>query len=103
MVKTARGLTQCELDAERIDQAYTTLCEKLVNYADSVFPRKRYRAHLKPYWTSELSELHNGMMRARGDWCEAGRPRGKESGSFLHYKNLKLCLDVDIDNVFSNI
>ena len=92
MVKTARGLTQCELDAERIDQAYTTLCEKLVNYADSVFPRKRYRAHLKPYWTSELSELHNGMMRARRDWCEAGRPRGKESGSFLHLPNLpRLC------------
>ena len=82
------NLSQCELDAERIDQAYTTVCEQLVIYADSVFPRKRYRAHLKPYWTSELSELHNGMMRARRDWCEAGRPRGNESGSFLHYKNL---------------
>ena len=46
-------------------------------------------SHLKPYWTSELSELHNGTMRARRVWCEAGRPRGKESGAFLQYKKLK--------------
>lgn len=77
------------LNVKDIDDAYEIMCEKLIKYSDSVFPRKKYKPHLKPFWSTELDLLHVNMKRKREIWCKAGRPRESDAIERQQYKSAK--------------
>jgi len=62
------SMNACEL--------YSVLCENMRSCAKDCFPTKRYKRHLKPFWTDELASSHGQMDTARDARCRAGRPRG---------------------------
>ena len=53
------------------------------------FPKKLYKRYLKPYWTEELTALHNGMSNARKAWLTAGQPRDRDHVAYSSYKTAK--------------
>ena len=48
-----------------IDDAYSKVCEMLVNSADKSFPKKQYKPYLKPFWNDILTSFHSDMKTAR--------------------------------------
>lgn len=72
-----------------IDKAYTDLVGTLKYCAKQSFPRKRYKSYLKPYWTTDLTELHKSMMNRRKSWVDAGKPRGSNHVVYSLYKASK--------------
>ena len=70
-------------------ELYSVLCENMRSCAKDCFPRKRYKRHLKPFWTDELASFHGQMDTARDEWCRAGRPRGDQHLEYKHYKEAK--------------
>lgn len=78
-----------ELDEWGIVSSYHKLCNKLTEYSQIAFPQKSYKPFTKPYWTTELNNLHGDMVKLREDWCRAGRPRDPDIQQYQQYKNGK--------------
>jgi hypothetical protein len=57
--------------------------------ATETLPTVSFKKHLKPYWNSRLTELHDAMLEYRQRWILDGRPRGCEHQSFANYKSAK--------------
>lgn len=84
-----QAIASGELDEHDINSAYHTICNKVKDYSQKVFPQKSYKTFLKPYWSSELNDLHVQMVMLRRAWCRAGRPRDPDVPEYQHYKNGK--------------
>lgn len=80
------NINVCDMGADRY---YEILCNTLCDSANTVFPMKRYRPFLKPYWCDELTSMHRTMKRARDEWCRAGKPRGHIHREYTEYKCIK--------------
>ena len=74
---------------QSIDQAYKTFVEGATVAAQKCFPVKSYKQFLKPYWSQELSGLHNKMLTYRSAWVSNGKPRGMAHSSYVRYKDAK--------------
>jgi hypothetical protein len=44
----------------------------MIKSADVVFPRVKYRKHVKPFWNSTLKDLRKAFMAARLEWIRKG-------------------------------
>lgn len=87
---TLDSLSKCDFDSDiKVDKAYSEFVQEVKAVAKQHFPVKKYRHYLKPYWTSELSILHNEMKRLRKIWIGNGRPRNNEHDSYKAYKAAK--------------
>ena len=87
---TLNSLSNCNFDSDtKIDKAYSEFVQEVKAVAKQHFQVKKYRHYLKPYWTSELSILHNEMKRLRKIWIGNGRPRNNEHDSYRAYKAAK--------------
>ena len=74
---------------QSIDQAYKTFVDGATVAAQKCFPLKSYKHFLKPYWSHELSGLHNKMLTYRSVWIRNGKPRGMAHPSYVQYKDAK--------------
>ncbi|MES9903946.1 MAG: reverse transcriptase family protein [Sedimenticola sp.] len=74
---------------EDIDQSYSTLVDCINTAAESCLQKRSFKAHVKPYWTAELNELHNSMKSERILWINSGRPRAATSIVYRNYKESK--------------
>ena len=71
------------------DQLYYRLCEVMNTCANDCFPTRRFRGHLKPFWTDALTALHSQMAESRDAWQRAGRPRGTQHSAYRQNKEDK--------------
>jgi exonuclease III len=74
---------------EDIDKYYAAIVTCLYNCAKDSIPAKKYKPYLKPFWSSELSELHTSMKSARRIWIDAGQPRDASNAMYQRYKEAK--------------
>ena len=72
-----------------VDNGYMELIGALKDSAARSFPKKQYKRYLKPYWTEELTTLHNSMSNARKAWLTAGQPRDRDHVAYSSYKTAK--------------
>lgn len=72
-----------------IDQTYNNLVNVIKAKAENCFPKKRFKACLKPYWNSELGNLHKQMRQKRRAWLNDGKPRNPSYISYTQYKAAK--------------
>ena len=72
-----------------IDETYNVIIHEIKNTAKIIFPTKKFKSYLKPYWNTELSSLHKDMKTKRRSWLEDGKPRNCNNASYLAYKTAK--------------
>ncbi|XP_045157960.2 uncharacterized protein LOC123524101 [Mercenaria mercenaria] len=78
-----------QLNNQDIDKFYEIISSSLNKCAGCIFPKKRFRPYLKPYWNSRLTELHDNMTHRRNIWCQHGRPKEKGNEHYTEYKSAK--------------
>ena len=57
--------------------------------AQKCFPHKSYKRFLKPYWNTELRDLHHKMKKYREAWVRKGKPRESQHITYIQYKIAK--------------
>ena len=57
--------------------------------AQKCFPHKSYKRFLKPYWNTELRDLHHKMKKYREAWVRKGKPRESQHITYIQYKMAK--------------
>ena len=72
-----------------IDTLYGQLVNRLNLVTKVYIPKSKFKPHLKPYWTKELSEAHKLMKYLRYVWLQNGRPRDSDETSYKEYKHAK--------------
>ena len=75
----------CDNDLDRAIEMIINILRE----ASSVIPNTRYRKHLKPFWTPELSKLKKEKVKCYRVWCSEGRPRDANSTSLQNHKFAK--------------
>ena len=84
------NLLEADIDTkEGVDNLYNTIVQALLNVSDKTIPKSKYNKFLKPYWNSELTNMHNEMKAYRTSWINNGRPRNSSTSSFKLYKDAK--------------
>jgi len=61
----------------------------ILHDASKRLPLSRFNKGAKPYWSPELKQAHTEARRLRRIWIDMGRPRGRVSVYFNHYKDAK--------------
>ena len=87
-------LYSCPADLDpkqKLEQKYTHIVNSIIEVSDSVLPKSQFKSYLKPYWDSNLKDLHAAMRGERRNWIRDGRPRGHNHISYREYKATK-CL-----------
>ena len=90
--KLMESLTEFQMtdDSEQsIDNMADILCETMIKSSDTAIPKSKFCPHRKPYWDTELNELHKTQLNLRTTWINEGRPRGRHHHSFRRYKEAK--------------
>ena len=64
---------------------------EIKNTAKRIFPTKKFKSYLKPYWNTELSSLHKDMKTKRRSSLEAGKPRNCNNTSYLACLKHRAC------------
>jgi exonuclease III len=76
-------------------------CDSLLNImahvTNKTIPKSKFCKYKKPYWTPELTVLHNEQKRLRAKWIAAGRPRGRQHPSYAAYKDSKKTFSAILD------
>ncbi|MEW8547703.1 MAG: endonuclease/exonuclease/phosphatase family protein, partial [Candidatus Thiodiazotropha sp.] len=72
-----------------VDWFVSELCFCLLNAAPTTLPCTTFSEYTKPYWNTELKELHKLERQARVAWIIADRPRGWENPLYSEYKCAK--------------
>ena len=84
------NITHSDIDSKSsIDQTYTTIIKELTVAAQKCFPHKSYKRFLKPYWNTELRDLHYKMKKYREAWVRKGKPRESQHITYIQYKMAK--------------
>ncbi|KAH3808708.1 hypothetical protein DPMN_137065 [Dreissena polymorpha] len=68
------------------DQLYYRLCEVMNTCANDCFPTRRFRGHLKPFWTGALTALHSQMAESRDVGNELEDPEETQHSAYRQYK-----------------
>ena len=71
-----------------IDDAIEMIVDVLMT-ASKIIPTSCYRPNLKPFWNSELDDLKRIKVIKFRIWRDEGRPRNKESKSWIEHKDAK--------------
>lgn len=58
----------------------------MANAVRMTIPLKKFRKHIKPYWTNSVKQIHNHMSTKRKVWIHEGQP----IKSYREYKPAKL-------------
>ncbi|MES9879927.1 MAG: reverse transcriptase domain-containing protein, partial [Sedimenticola sp.] len=76
-------------NTENIDRSYDNLVQTMLYSSDLYIPKSSYKHFLKPYWNSELKQLHDYELKMRRLWIHDHKPRGHEFRSYFNYKEAK--------------
>lgn len=82
-------IPEVDVPGPLIDKYYRDIASAIIIASRECIPEIKYRKFLKPYWSNELSDLHNIMVNRRNVWINEGQPRGIDSPSFKEYKSTK--------------
>lgn len=78
-----------------VNELANTITSAMLESADCNIPKSKFNKFTKPYWTTAVKEAHARSRQLRQIWINEGRPRGRQSTSYVNYKYQK--------NVFRNI
>ena len=81
-------LSENDIDGDGIDKVISTINSILIKAA-RVVPKSKFKAHLRPYWNKELSELKFIKVQKYKTWVDAGRPRDQSNPVWRDYKASK--------------
>ena len=70
----------------QVDNIAVNLNQCMLSASQEAVPLRGSAPHQKPYWDTELAELHACQLRKREVWIASGRPRGMHHESFKEYK-----------------
>lgn len=82
----SQNLWSVDMDQTDIETYYEEIISAIDSAANDVLPVVTFKRHLKPYWNSQLTYLHNQMLQLRDKWISENRPRGFENESYRLYK-----------------
>ena len=83
-------LTNVSINNENdVDDLCTCLMDSLKTVSDNTIPKSQYCSYKKPYWNTDLRNMHVEQKRLRRIWICAGRPRGNNHPSYVEYKTAK--------------
>ncbi len=54
-----------------------------------MYPKSSFKHYLKPYWNSDLEQLHRRQSELRIAWIQHGRPRDPHNTQYKSYKESK--------------
>jgi len=60
----------CESD---IDVLYSTFVKTVQLATSMCLPKPCFKGHIKPYWSTQLTNNHKSMTRARNEWVSNRR------------------------------
>ncbi|XP_019620661.1 PREDICTED: LOW QUALITY PROTEIN: myosin-4-like [Branchiostoma belcheri] len=83
------------MSTEDIDNELRTITTILIRTAEEVMPPKERKKHQKPYWTPDLTEVHQQEVEAWLQWKEGGN-RGKDNQLYRAYKESKNRLGTEL-------
>ena len=87
---TLQSLLQFDIQSQNdVDVFVGELVACLLNAAQNTLPCKTFSEYTKPYWNTELKELHKLERQARIVWITADRPRGWDNKLYAEYKSAK--------------
>ena len=70
-----------------VDQLCETLIKCMISASELAVTKSQYCSYKrKPYWTSEIHEMHTHQKMLRQSWIYVGRPRGPQSSIYVEYK-----------------
>ena len=72
-----------------VDELCTCLMDSLKTVSDNTIPKSQYCSYKKPYWNTDLRNMHVEQKRLRRIWICAGRPRGNNHPSYVEYETAK--------------
>ncbi|KAI8485281.1 hypothetical protein Bbelb_370280 [Branchiostoma belcheri] len=89
-VKERQGASRAPtmMSTEDIENELRTITI-LIRTAEEVMPPKERKRHQKPYWSPELTEVHQQEVEAWLQWKEGGKPREKDNQLYRAYKESK--------------
>lgn len=85
----SQNLWTVNIKQTNIEEYNETIVKALKDASTDTLPIIKFRKHLKPYWNSQLSNLHDDMIQHRNVWVQENRPRGFENETFRNYKKSK--------------
>ena len=75
--------------SRRFDTPDGQLVNRLNLVTKVCIPKSKFKPHLKPPWTKELSKAHKLMKYLRYVWLQNGRPRESDKTSYKENKHAK--------------
>lgn len=75
------------LSPQEVDECFSKISHAMTSIAGENLPSSKYRPHVKPYWSKELTRLRDEAKYAWKVWTSEGRP--ELSASRQDYKSKK--------------
>ena len=82
------GLNNNRITEDLIELGFKSLTEAIHESARGL-PRTKFKSHVKPYWTAELTELKRLKVITYREWVDAARPRADGDLVYTEYKRAK--------------
>ena len=79
---------QMILSTEMLDNLVYSLINKMHQAANNL-PKSKFKKHVKPYWSDELSQLKREKILHYERWKREGRPREPDNIFYMNYKSSK--------------